>query len=121
VVTGSPSLALAANETLTIADKSALNIAGFAIANNPAVIGGPTNAGVTEDTNVSTAATSQGKLIASGKLSITDADAGEAAFNTQKIIPATTNQTTLGSLSLASDGAYTYSVANSARAVSRCR
>ncbi|WP_421446731.1 VCBS domain-containing protein, partial [Agrobacterium tumefaciens] len=62
---------------------------------------------VTEDTN----ANSQGSLVSTGTLIVTDADSGEATF---KAGTATTVGNALGSLSIAANGAWTYSVANSA-------
>ncbi|MBC8116850.1 MAG: LEPR-XLL domain-containing protein [Candidatus Saccharimonas sp.] len=71
-----------------------------------AVIGSPTVADVTENLNVN----GSGNLVASGSISITDADPGEASFQTS-VISAGGN---LGSLVLASDGVYTYTVGNKA-------
>jgi len=73
--------------------------------NDDAVVGSPTVRDVTEDQSVVS-----GKLTAEGTISISDADHGEAAFQT-KVYGSSHN---LGSLTLASDGTYTYSVANSA-------
>jgi VCBS repeat-containing protein len=69
-----------------------------------ASIGNPSAASVTEDLNVS-----GGNLTATGIIPITDPD-GQNTFQTS-VTPA---GGTLGSLSLQSDGNYTYSVANSA-------
>ncbi|TQF32037.1 VCBS domain-containing protein [Bradyrhizobium sp. UNPA324] len=66
--------------------------------NDAADIGGPAQHDVTED----------GTLTASGQLSISDADQNQSAFQTS-VVSANGN---LGSLSLAVDGSYTYSVAN---------
>ena len=90
--------------TVTALDGTTKRIA-FTIrgANDAAVIGLPEASVVTEDTNVA-----NGRLAASGKLSVNDPDAGEAVFVTT--IAAAPD--TIGSLSLASDGTYTYSVAN---------
>ncbi len=74
--------------------------------NDAAVIGTPTVAAVTEDAAVD----ASGNLVASGSIAISDADAGEAQFKTT----VTAAAGTLGSLSLAADGSYTYTVANSA-------
>ena len=71
--------------------------------NHPAVIGDPSVHDVTEDAGPAT-------LTASGSISIADADAGQAAFQTA-VTPASGS---LGTLVLASAGAFTYSVANSA-------
>ncbi|MDN5003916.1 VCBS domain-containing protein [Bradyrhizobium sp. GCM10027634] len=78
-------------------------IHGGAPANTPATIGDPTNASVTEDVGGAT-------LTASGTISISDPDAGQAAFQTNVAAGAGN----LGTLSLQSDGSYTYSVADSA-------
>jgi VCBS repeat-containing protein len=74
--------------------------------NEAAVIGTPLVHDVTEDANVSPT----NALTASGQLSITDADQGQALFNTT-VVPAAGN---LGHLSLAADGTYTYSIDNAA-------
>ena len=74
--------------------------------NTPAVIGNPTVASVTEDAAVNTA----GNLVASGTISITDPDAGQASFQTT-VVPASGN---LGNLTLSANGSYTYTVADSA-------
>ncbi|WP_147408722.1 Ig-like domain-containing protein [Kushneria sinocarnis] len=50
-------------------------------------------------------------LVTSGTLTVTDADAGESAFDPASVTPA---PDTLGQLSLSADGHWTYSVANSA-------
>jgi VCBS repeat-containing protein len=74
--------------------------------NEAAVIGTPLVHDVTEDAHVSPT----NALTASGQLSITDADQGQALFNTT-VVPAAGN---LGHLSLAADGTYTYSIDNAA-------
>ncbi|HEY6610228.1 MAG TPA: VCBS domain-containing protein, partial [Pseudomonas sp.] len=74
--------------------------------NDAAVIGGTTTGAVTEDADVD----SGGQLNAGGQLTISDADDGEAQFQTTIVASAGT----LGSLSLTAEGAWTYSVANSA-------
>jgi VCBS repeat-containing protein len=71
--------------------------------NDAAVIGTPTQHDVTEDASSPT-------LSATGSISITDADQGQAFFKTS-VNAASGN---LGSLMLAANGTYTYSVANSA-------
>jgi VCBS repeat-containing protein len=71
--------------------------------NDGAVIGDPTNSIVIEDTSLF-----RGNLVASGTISITDPDAGQSSFKTT-VVPLVN---TWGSLTLATDGAYTYSVAN---------
>jgi VCBS repeat-containing protein len=73
--------------------------------NDPATISGTATAAVTEDTNVDS-----GKLNATGSLTVSDVDAGEDKFNTS-VTSATDN---LGSLSIAENGAFSYSVDNSA-------
>lgn len=73
--------------------------------NDAAIIGVPTAASVTEDANVA-----NGNLVATGTLSIADADLNQAQFQT----PVTPAAGTLGTLTLAANGSYTYSVANSA-------
>jgi VCBS repeat-containing protein len=72
-------------------------------ANHPATIGDPNNAVVTEDVGGAT-------LTASGTITVTDSDAGQAAFQTI-VTPGSSN---LGSLVLQATGSYTYSVADSA-------
>src|SRR5439155_1595405 len=74
--------------------------------NDGAEIGTPSVSVVTEDSVVGEATV----LNASGAISVSDADAGQAAFSTT-VVPAAGN---LGTLVLAANGAYTYSVANSA-------
>src|SRR5581483_7261538 len=71
--------------------------------NDAAVIGTPTVADVTEDASNPT-------LQASGSISIADADQGEAAFKTSVISAAGD----LGTLTLASNGSYTYAVSDAA-------
>lgn len=68
-----------------------------------AIIGDPPNSSVTEDQNVV-----GGNLTASGKLSITDADIGQASFRTT----VSSSDGNLGNLTLLADGTYTYSVSN---------
>ena len=70
--------------------------------NDGAVIGNASVRDVTEDTSATT-------LTASGSIGITDADQGEAGFQTT----VTSAAGNLGSLSLASNGTYTYAVDNS--------
>ena len=69
------------------------------------MIGDPAVHDVTEDTNVV-----NGNLTASGTLSISDADQNQASFQTG----VTGAQGNLGSLTLQTNGSYTYTVANSA-------
>jgi VCBS repeat-containing protein len=73
--------------------------------NDSAVIGTPTASTVTEDTGVN----GSGNLTATGSISILDPDAGEAIFN-PTVTPSAGN---LGTLTLATNGTYTYTVANS--------
>ncbi|WP_283205808.1 VCBS domain-containing protein, partial [Methylobacterium cerastii] len=73
--------------------------------NDAAVIGTPTVASVTEDSGVT-----NGNLVATGSISITDTDTGEATFATT-VVKATD---ALGALVLNTDGTYTYTVANAA-------
>ena len=73
------------------------------MANSPAVIGLPSNKEVTEDTTLQF-------LTAVGFIPISDANPGQAAFKTT--VKAATG--TIGTLTIAANGAYTYSVANSA-------
>ncbi|WP_159351319.1 VCBS domain-containing protein [Roseomonas harenae] len=73
--------------------------------NDAAVIGTPTVAAVTEDVAVTS-----GKLMASGTIGISDTDQGQGSFKTAVAAAAGT----LGTLTLAANGAYTYSVENSA-------
>jgi VCBS repeat-containing protein len=75
-------------------------------ANDPATISGTATAAVTEDTNVD----ANGKLNATGSLSITDVDTGENKFNTS----VTSASGNLGSLTITANGAFSYSVNNSA-------
>src|SRR6266702_2041325 len=70
--------------------------------NSAAVIGTPTNSTVTEDTSLQT-------LTALGPISISDANAGQAAFKTN-VVAASGD---LGTLVIAANGSYTYSVADS--------
>ncbi len=93
--------------TITALDGTAKNIS-FTIhgTNDAAVIGTPSVASVTEDVGVD----GVGNLTASGSISISDVDAGQGSFTTT----VTAVGTPLGSLVLAADGSYTYSVANAA-------
>ena len=79
--------------------------------NQAAVIGiTPTVSDVTEGSNVT-----NGNLVASGSISISDVNQGEAAFQTT----VTSAQGNLGSLVLNANGTYTYSVANNANGIFR--
>ncbi|TMJ84756.1 MAG: hypothetical protein E6G79_09140 [Alphaproteobacteria bacterium] len=92
--------------TVTAADGTT-KLVSFTIhgSNDAAVIGTPTVHDVTEDVDVSA-----GYLTAIGTISISDVDTGEGHFQTI-VSGAGTN---LGSLLLAANGSYTYSVLNSA-------
>ena len=72
--------------------------------NDAAVIGDPTNTQVTEDAGDIV----DGFITLTGDITITDADNGEAFFQTQ-VISSATNK---GSLTLQSNGSYTYKVSN---------
>ena len=74
--------------------------------NHAAVIGDPPIHDVTENVAVN----GSGNLVAAGTISISDADQGQASFQTN----VTGAQGNLGSLSLQANGSYTYSVANNA-------
>jgi VCBS repeat-containing protein len=95
-------------DTLTVASADGtthvltVNILGT---NDAAVIGTPTVADVTEDTAVVA-----GNLVAAGTISIADVDQGQSTFQTT----VTANPADLGTLVLAPNGSYTYTVANSA-------
>jgi VCBS repeat-containing protein len=93
-------------EVLKFADGEYRDGRFYPTGNTAAVIGNPTVTGVTEDSAVN----GSGNLIAAGTISITDPDAGQAAFQTSVV--ATSGN--LGTLTLQANGAYTYSVANSA-------
>ena len=75
-------------------------------ANDAAVIGAATLVNVTEDVGTN----GSGNLTASGTISISDVDQGQSSFQTG----VTGSAGNLGSLILATNGAYTYSVANAA-------
>jgi VCBS repeat-containing protein len=77
-------------------------------ANDGAIIGEPSNGIVIEDKSLF-----RGNLVASGTISITDPDEGEASFRTT--VEPLTN--TWGNLVLATDGSYTYQVANNLAAL----
>ncbi|MFV9657656.1 VCBS domain-containing protein [Pseudomonas sp. NY15366] len=74
--------------------------------NDAAVIGGNAVGSVTEDANVN----GQGNLTAGGALTISDADTGEAAFQTS----VTPSAGALGTLTIDASGNWSYSVPNSA-------
>jgi VCBS repeat-containing protein len=96
-------------DTFTVASADGTTkVVSFTIngVNDAAIIGTPTVATVTEDTAVN----GSGNLTAVGSISITDIDGGQAAFSTT----VTSSAGNLGSLALASDGSYTYTVSNAA-------
>ncbi|SDK69957.1 VCBS domain-containing protein [Pseudomonas indica] len=72
--------------------------------NDAAVIGGTNTGSVTEDLNVN----GQGNLTTGGSLTVTDADTGEASFQAT----VTPSAGALGTLSIAPNGTWTYSVPN---------
>ena len=72
------------------------------MSNSAAVIGTPTVSTVTEDTNLQ-------NLVAAGSISISDANAGQAAFKTS----VTASSGDLGTLTITANGSYVYSVADS--------
>ncbi len=92
--------------TITSADGTS-KVVSFTIhgTNDPAVIGTPSESSVTEDVAVS-----GGNLAVTGSISISDADTDQNIFQIA-VIGASGN---LGSLVLAANGTYLYSVANSA-------
>jgi VCBS repeat-containing protein len=89
------------NGTLSWATAT-VRIAGL---NDAAVIGAPTTSDVTEDVAVNA-----GMLTAAGTIAISDTDQGQGSFQTA-VIGAAGN---LGKLTLAANGGYSYSVAESA-------
>ncbi|WP_283195045.1 DUF5801 repeats-in-toxin domain-containing protein [Rhizobium sp. AN80A] len=105
---------LAANEhktedfTVWSKDGSASHVVTITVTgtNDAAVIGPLGTSSVTEDQNVTTG----GNLTATGQIAISDADAGQGAFKTT----VTDVGQNLGTLTLGSDGTYTYSVSNAA-------
>jgi VCBS repeat-containing protein len=74
--------------------------------NDAAVIGGPVPGAVKEDLSPN----GLGQLTETGRLSVSDVDTGESSFQTG----VTPGAGDLGSLTLATDGSYAYSVANTA-------
>ncbi|WP_395764323.1 VCBS domain-containing protein [Stutzerimonas balearica] len=95
--------------TYTVTDgsldsNSATVTIAVAAVNDPAVIGGTDSGAVTEDMNVD----GQGNLTTGGSLAVADPDAGEAGF-TGTVTP---SNGTLGSLSISTNGTWTYSVPN---------
>ena len=88
----------------SLVSNSATVTIAVAAVNDTAVIGGTDNGAVTEDLNVN----GQGNLTTGGTLTVTDPDAGEAGFSST-VTPA---NGTLGSLTIAPNGTWTYSVPN---------
>ncbi len=82
----------------------AVTVAAVSAPAHPAVIGGTDTGYVTEDLNVN----GQGNLTTGGTLTVTDPDAGEAGFS-GTVTPA---NGTLGSLTISTNGTWTYSVPN---------
>lgn len=72
--------------------------------NDPAQIGAPNHPQLTEDLNPDLS----GNLVATGSIPISDADQGQASFDLQNF----NGQGIYGTLALASDGQYTYTVSN---------
>ncbi len=96
--------------TYTVSDGNLLSAPAtvtitVAAVNDPAVIGGDAAGSVTEDLNVTA-----GNLTTGGTLTVADPDAGEASFQPTASAPAGT----LGALTIAPNGTWTYSVPNSA-------
>ncbi|MGE4404512.1 Ig-like domain-containing protein [Pseudomonas sp.] len=100
-----------ASFTYTVTDGSLVSntatvTINVAAVNDPATIGGTDTGSVTEDQNVD----GLGKLATGGSLSVTDPDAGDTRFQAS----VTPSAGALGSLSIATDGSWSYSVANAA-------
>ena len=96
--------------TYTVSDGNLLSAPAtatitVAAVNDPAVIGGTDTGSVTEDLDVTA-----GTLTTSGALTVADPDAGEASFQPTVSAPAGT----LGTLTIAPNGSWSYSVPNSA-------
>ncbi len=81
-----------------------VTVAAVSAPAHPAVFGGTDTGSVTEDLNVN----GQGNLITGGALTVSDPDAGEAAFSSTVTSP----NGTLGSLTIDTNGTWTYSVPN---------
>ncbi|MCI0915925.1 VCBS domain-containing protein [Pseudomonas stutzeri] len=88
----------------SLVSNSATVTIAVAAVNDTAVIGGTDSGAVTEDLNVN----GQGNLTTGGTLTVTDPDAGEADFS-GTVTPA---NGTLGTLTIASNGTWTYNVPN---------
>ncbi|QPI10111.1 tandem-95 repeat protein [Stutzerimonas stutzeri] len=96
--------------TYTVSDGNLLSAPAtvtitVAAVNDPAVIGGTDTGSVTEDLDVT-----EGNLTTGGTLTVADPDTGEASFQPTVSAPAGT----LGTLTIAPNGTWTYSVPNSA-------
>ena len=96
--------------TYTVSDGNLLSAPAtvtitVAAVNDPAVIGGTDTGSVTEDLDVTA-----GNLTTNGALTVTDPDAGEASFQGT----VTPSAGALGTLTIAPNGTWTYSVPNSA-------
>jgi len=96
--------------TYTVSDGNLLSAPAtvtitVAAVNDPAVIGGTDTGSVTEDLDVTA-----GNLTTGGTLTVADPDTGEASFQPTVSAPAGT----LGTLTIAPNGTWTYSVPNSA-------
>ncbi|MDQ2147077.1 VCBS domain-containing protein, partial [Alcaligenaceae bacterium C4P045] len=93
--------------TVTSADGTVSQVTVTVIGtNDAAVIAGQGTGNVTEDTAVN----ANGSLVSTGMLTISDADAGQSTFQAGTAVPV---GSTLGSLSITANGAWTYNVANS--------
>ncbi|MDQ2141342.1 VCBS domain-containing protein, partial [Alcaligenaceae bacterium B3P038] len=93
--------------TVTSADGTISQVTVTVIGtNDAAVIAGQGTGNVTEDTAVN----ANGSLVSTGMLTISDADAGQSTFQAGTAVPV---GSTLGSLSVSANGAWTYNVANS--------
>jgi len=108
--TPAPNFNGTATFTYTVSDGNLLSAPAtvtitVAAVNDPAVIGGTDTGSVTEDLDVTA-----GNLTTGGALTVTDPDAGEASFQPTASAPAGT----LGALTIAPNGTWTYSVPNSA-------
>ncbi|MGI9276176.1 MAG: VCBS domain-containing protein, partial [Endozoicomonas sp.] len=88
----------------TVSQSASIIITGT---NDEAVIFGMSTGSLTEDTDVNV----DGDLIATGTLSITDADSGEGSFD------ANTHHGTYGTLVIVSNGQWTYTASNSSSAI----
>ncbi len=108
--TPAPNFNGTATFTYTVSDGNLLSAPAtvtitVAAVNDPAVIGGTDTGSVTEDLDVTA-----GNLTTGGTLTVADPDTGEASFQPTVSAPAGT----LGTLTIAPNGTWTYSVANSA-------